>query len=651
MSFPSWPELAEELRGVERPARYLGSEPGANPGVWPDENGFILRIALAFPEVYEIAHSHLGHKILYHLFNGQRGFSAERAYAPWPDYEKRLGPNRPLRSLESRAPLSDFHVVGFSLQYELSYTNILNMLALGGLNPLAAERPEGAPLVVAGGPGAANPEPLADFFDLFFLGEAEDSWLGDFAVIKDWARAKAPKAELFARLAGRPGVYLPALYEPQYEKGRFIGVRPLGPAGPSVPPAKVASLSRAPFPLCQIVPWVKPVHDRVVVEIARGCARGCRFCQAGYLYRPVRERGAQEILDLTEKNLLATGYDEAAFLSLSAGDHSQIEPLVASFMNRWANSKVALSLPSLRVKSLSRELASQISRTRKTGFTIAPEAATARLRAVINKDLSEDDLFAACETAFSLGWRTIKLYFMSGLPTETDEDLWAMGDLAGRLKKLSKAQINLSVATFVPKAHTPFQWQKASSEEDCSRRLKALSNLAKKPGLAFRYGSAEASLIEAVLARGDRRLGRVVQAVWGLGARFEAWNENLKASYWKEALSRQGFAVPELLAAKDPHGPLPWGHLGPNVSQDFLLRELAKAGRAEVTLDCRQGGCQGCGACQAVPMSLAAAGPTGPALAVSPGQALAADPSQTLSPANPWAPSDLNLDQKSQSSA
>jgi radical SAM family uncharacterized protein/radical SAM-linked protein len=618
LKFRNWPELAEELLDIEHPARYLGAEHGAVPGNEPDERGFILTCALAFPEVYEIAHCHLGHKILYHLFNHQRGFSAERVYAPWVDYEERLKKaGRALRSLENKRPLNDFHVVGFSLQYELSYTNILNMLSLGGINPLRAQRDEDAPLIVAGGPGAANPEGLADFFDLFFLGEAEDTWLGDFTIIKDWAFRKEPKKELFDRLAGRPGIYIPSLFEPQYENDKFTGLECLKPGYSRVSRAAVRDLTGAPFPLCQISPWLKPVHNRVVVEIARGCSRGCRFCQAGYIYRPVREREQNKVLELTRENLTATGYDEAAFLSLSAGDHTQIESLVSSFMNTWSDSEVALSLPSLRVKSLSQNLAGEIARVRKTGFTIAPEAATARLRAVINKDLTEDDLLAACTAAFSYGWRTLKLYFLTGLPTETEEDLIALGQLAGKVKKLSRARINVSVATFVPKAHTPFQWQAASNFSDIDGRFKVFGPFFKKTGLDLKYSSPEASVLEGILARGDRRLGRVFYEVFLKGARFEAWNERLNFSLWQEALAYFGRQIPELLAERDPAAPLPWDHLGPFVSREFLQRELNKAQRAETTPDCRTGGCQNCGACDGVSPSLAEPGHVQPDRGIS----------------------------------
>ncbi|MDR1608295.1 MAG: TIGR03936 family radical SAM-associated protein, partial [Deltaproteobacteria bacterium] len=434
-------------------------------------------------------------------------------------------------------------------------------------------------------------------------------WLGDYNIIKDWAHAKAPKAELFALLAGRPGVYIPALFEPYYEKGQYAGSWARQKGYETVPKATVVKLAGAPFPDCQIVPWVRPVHDRVVVEIARGCARGCRFCQAGYLYRPVRERNQEEILSLAEKNLKATGYDEAAFLSLSAGDHTQIEPLCAGFMERFAPEGVALSLPSLRVKSLSAGLAKQIAKTRKTGFTIAPEAASQRLREVINKDLTDEDLFAACQTAFSLGWRTLKLYFMTGLPTETPEDLAALSVLAQKVKKMGRAQINLSAATFIPKPHTPFQWQKASSLEEIEKRQKILA-ATKKPGLDIRYSSAEAAIIEAILARGDRRLGGVIETVWRKGARFEAWNENLKPDLWFTALASHGFELADLLAEKDPDGPLPWERIGPFASRDFLLQELGRAEKGLTTPDCRSGGCQGCGACSVAKMDLAATPPT-----------------------------------------
>ncbi|MDR2388090.1 MAG: TIGR03960 family B12-binding radical SAM protein, partial [Deltaproteobacteria bacterium] len=461
--------------GLEKPARYLGLEPGAKANERADERGRIFRVALAFPDLYEIAHSHVGHKILYHMFNSQAGFSAERVYAPWLDLEEKLRrTGKKLFALESSKPVGEFDMIGFSLQYEMGYTNILNMIDLAGLPLLAQDRTEEMPLVVGGGPGTSNPEPLADFFDFFFLGDAEASLMEDLEIIKTWRYERAPKRELFDRLAGRAGLYIPSLFEAYYENNRLVRMEAKKSGHHRVIRAVAGHLRGAPFPDCQISPLVKPVHDRVVVEIGRGCSRGCRFCQAGFLYRPVRERTASEVLELIQKNLDFTGQDEAAFLSLSAGDHSQIETMVKGFMDHHAQSSVALSLPSLRVKSLSDNLARQIKRVRKTGFTMAPEAGTARLRAVINKDLTEEDIFQAAEIAFGLGWKTLKLYFMVGLPTETEEDLRAIVSLSQKVKRWAKAKVNLGLAHFTPKAHTPFQWMPGSDIETIRGRLRVV---------------------------------------------------------------------------------------------------------------------------------------------------------------------------------
>jgi radical SAM family uncharacterized protein/radical SAM-linked protein len=577
----------------------LGLELGAKANLSPDASGGLFRVALAFPDLYEIAHSHLGHKILYHMINGRRGFSAERVYAPWLDLEEKLrASGRPLVSLESARPVGDFDLIGFSLQYEMGYTNILNMLDLAGLNPLAAERGQDAPLVAGGGPGASNPEPLADFFDIFFLGDAEASFMEDLEIIKNWRKEKAPKGELFDRLAGRPGVYAPSLFRPVYERGRLVAIEPKKPGHGQVVRAVAPSLKGAPFPDCQISPLVKPVHDRVVVEIGRGCSRGCRFCQAGFLYRPVRERTAGEVLELIQKNLDFTGQDEAAFLSLSAGDHSQIEAMVEGFMDRHARSSVSLSLPSLRVKSLSKGLARQIKRVRKTGFTLAPEAGTERLRAVINKDLTEEDIFQAAKIAFDLGWNTLKLYFMAGLPTETDDDLRAIVNLSKQIKRLSKARINVGLAHFTPKAHTPFQWEPGSDVGTIKARLNLVREASRQPGLTVRFNDPGVSFVEGLLSRGDRRLGRLLLEVFRRGARFEAWNDHFKLDHWLGAMEDLGFDQGEFLRARDPDETLPWDHLDCGPDRDYLLAELAKAKAGQTTGDCRQIGCQGCGACQ-----------------------------------------------------
>ncbi|MDR1044492.1 MAG: TIGR03960 family B12-binding radical SAM protein [Candidatus Adiutrix sp.] len=612
--YENWPELSL----VERPGRYLGGEREAVPNQKPDARGRLFRLALAFPDVYEIAHGHLGHKILYQMINSRPGLSAERVYAPWPDWEavlRRRGAR--LASLESRRPLADFDLLGFSLQYELGYSQILAMLELGGLPLKAAERGPEAPLVAGGGPCAYNPEPLADFFDFFFLGDAEASFLEDLEIIKDWRAAGPPKAELFARLAGRPGLYIPSLFEPHYgPDGRFQAIEARRPGYDGVSRAVAPHLAGAPFPLCQITPLIKPVHDRVVVEIGRGCSRGCRFCQAGYVYRPVRERPSGEVLNLARANLTAGGQDEASFLSLSAGDHSQILPLVSGFMDEYAGRGVALSLPSLRVRSLGGELARQIRRARKTGFTLAPEAGSQRLRDIINKDLSDDDLMAAAEAAFSLGWRTLKLYFMVGLPGETDEDLAGIAGLTRRLGKLGgRVKLNLGVAHFTPKAHTPFQWHPASRPEEISRRLFRVRELVKAPGLTPKWNAPGASWVESALARGDRRLGPVLELVHLAGARFEAWGDRFDPRLWSEALEARGLNGEILLEPFRPGDAKPYGHLFAGVGEDFLLRELEKSRLGLLSRDCRVDGCHDCGACRdGAGLDLAAAG--GPTEAV-----------------------------------
>ncbi|MDR2199179.1 MAG: TIGR03960 family B12-binding radical SAM protein [Deltaproteobacteria bacterium] len=602
---PRLPYPPDILGSLERPGRYLGTELNSGANQIPDSQGRLLRIALAFPDVYEIAHSHLGHKILYGLFNSTPGFSAERVYAPWFDLERRLRQSgTPLKSLESGAPVRDFGVVGFTLQYELGYTNILNMLELSGLPLRARDRDSSHPLIVGGGPGAANPEPLAPFFDVFFLGDAEAGLLADYAVISDSLSRKEDRPTLFQRLSVREGIYVPSLYTPRYgESLKAKGYPPFaGTEGPpGAPPpraAKVLKLSGAYFPRAQILPLVKPVHDRVAVEIARGCSRGCRFCQAGYLYRPVRERGAEEILRLMEENLSATGQDEAAFLALSAGDHSSCEPLVQGFMDRFQGKRVSLSLPSLRVKSLSRSLAWNIKRVRKTGFTIAPEAGTERLRAVINKDLTEDDIFNAVRTAADLGWKTLKLYFMCGLPTETDEDLEAAAELSRALSRMAKVKISVGLSHFSPKARTPFQWREGSTIREIERRLSYVKDRAAERRILIRRPDAGGSFAEALVSRGDRRMADVLELVFRKGARFEAWNDRFRVNLWEEALDELKIPLEPLLKSFSPDSPLPWDHVSYGVEKSFLLRELELALRGERSPDCRLAGCRGCGVCR-----------------------------------------------------
>jgi radical SAM family uncharacterized protein/radical SAM-linked protein len=586
----------DELEQVERPSRYLGGEVGA---VIKDEADLRLKICLAFPDVYEIGMSHLGLKILYGMINQRPDFWAERVMAVWPDREQQLRQTgRGLRSLESGRFLADFDVIGFSLQYELTYTNILTMLELGGIPLAARDRGPEHPLIIGGGPNAYNPEPLADFFDFFYLGDAEAGLMDILDETARWKAEGAGKEDLLAHLAGRPGLYVPSFFEPVYDdQGRLREIAPKRPGYSQVERVVIPDLNRAYFPGCPIVPFIKTVHDRVAVEIARGCTRGCRFCQAGYIYRPVRERSPERILALHDQGLAATGQDEASFLSLSAGDYTLLNPLMKAFMDAHGDRHVALSLPSLRVKSLNTEMMQQIKRVRKTGFTLAPEAGTQRLRDVINKDLTEDDLFWAGREVFRLGWRVLKLYFMVGLPTETENDVLAIADLARRLKGGTRGQINVSFAVFVPKVDTPFQWEPMLNLAEMRSRMGLLLDQLRKPGLKPKWNEVEASLLEGLLARGDRRLGPVIRRVQAKGARFDAWTEQLRLDYWLEALAEAGINPDQYLRARAFEEVLPWSHLRTGVRPEYLWQEREKAYLGITSPDCREGACGNCGAC------------------------------------------------------
>jgi radical SAM family uncharacterized protein/radical SAM-linked protein len=583
------------LTQVQKPGRYVGGEIGS---VTKDDRDVRLRVALAFPDVYEIAMSHVGLRILYGLINQRARWWAERVMAPWPDmsdYLRRQG--RPLGALESGRPLSEFDLIGFSLQTELNWINLLNMLDLGGVPIRAADRDRG-PLVVAGGPNAVNPEPLADFVDFFFLGDAEAGFMEVLEEVERWKEQGGHKRELFETLAGRPGVYVPSFFRPEYDgAGRVAGVVPLRPGYDRVARATIPDLDAAYFPDRPVVPFVTAVHDRISIEIARGCTRGCRFCQAGGIYRPVRERRPETILELIDRNLKATGQDEVSLLSLSAGDYSCLNPLMSAFMDRYSAEYVALALPSLRVKSLTPDVMTQIKRVRKTGFTLAPEAGTQRLRDAINKDLTEDDLLTAARSAFDMGWRLIKLYFMIGLPTETDEDVLAIADLAARLRSGTKARINVSFAAFVPKPHTPFQWEPMIGLDESRRRAELLRGAIRNPALRPKWNPPASSMIEGVLSRGDRRLGPVLAAVHRGGGGFEAWTEHFHQDLWLNAISARGLSVEEYLRGRSLDETLPWAHLEAGPSEAYLKKELARAKKGQTTPDCRSGDCGGCGVC------------------------------------------------------
>jgi len=592
----------DDLLKIEKPARYMGGEMGSVRKEQAE-----LHFVLAFPDVYEVGMSHLGLQILYGILNSLPWLAAERVYSPWPDREEQLRRDgASLTTLESGTPLRQADIIGFTLQYELSYTNILNMLELAGIPLLAAERDASWPLVIAGGPCAGNPEPLADFFDAFLLGDGEEASLEIAEAVRRWKQSGGVvKSDLLATLSAIEGVYVPSFFAIQYDdRGLITTIDPLKPGYAKVRRRILADLETAPYPTTPVIPFLKTVHDRVSLEIARGCTRGCRFCQAGYIYRPVRERSPERVLELVEATLRNTGYDEISLLSLSTGDYGCIAPLLKELMVRYAEQRIAVSFPSLRVGSLTQELVDEVKKVRKTGFTLAPEAGSERLRMVINKGITEADLLQNAAEIYRAGWRLIKLYFMIGLPTETMDDVLGIADLAKKVKLQGKlsghgGEVNVAVSSFVPKPHTPFQWEPQISYEDILTKQEFLRTELKKRKLNFKWQDAPLSVMEGVFARGDRRLGRVLLEARRLGCRFDGWGEHFSFHRWQEAFRACGIDPRFYLRRRDPTEILPWDHLECGVTKDFLLRELDKANAddAAYTPDCRAGTCTGCGVC------------------------------------------------------
>lgn len=587
---------------VEKPSRYLGSEINT---VKKDLNGVRLRFALAFPDLYEIGTSHFGLQILYHILNEDPDIAAERVFAPGADMESRLrSTGRPLFSLESRAPISRFDIIGFSLLYELNYTNILTILDLGQIPFLAAERDHSHPFVIAGGPCACNPEPIAELFDAMVVGDGEMVIKQMAAKWLDWQNAgQANKESLLQSWSQIEGVYIPSFFKACVDERGFQTLEPRFSNYPQVKRAIVHDLNRMPFPDKPIVPYGKPVHDRLRLEVSRGCTRGCRFCQAGMIYRPVRERSPEHLMSLAACSLAATGYEDISLLSLSTGDYGCIAPLMERLMVCFASDNVAVSLPSLRAGTLTPELMRLIKMVRKTGFTIAPEAGSQRLRDVINKNISETEIIDTVQDAFRLGWQVIKLYFMIGLPTETDDDLGALVDLVKKLVKIKgpnkqRGKINVSVATFIPKAHTPFQWARQVSLAESRSKINWLRDQLKIPGIQFKWQDPQVSRLEGLWARGDRRLSRLLISAHKKGCRFDGWSDTFRYDLWLAALEEENID-PDFFSARmrDVCEPLPWDHIDNRVSKSFLKQEWENALENKLTGDCRQGLCQQCGTC------------------------------------------------------
>jgi len=590
------------LPKVSKPARYAGQEWNQ---VRKDWSKAAVRVALAYPDVYEVGMSNLGMAILYDLLNQQPDWLAERVYAPWLDMEQAMRQNKiPLFSLESRRPLREFDVIGFSLQYELNYSNVLNMLDLAGIPLLARDRTESWPLIIAGGTCAYNAEPLADFFDLFVVGEGEEVLPELMHLCQEsWGREK--KEAFLVRAASIAGIYVPSLYQVEYHPdGAVSTIAPLKAGVPAQVRKRIVS-QLPPPPVQPVVPFVNVVHDRAMVEIMRGCTHGCRFCQAGMIYRPVRERPLAEVLYAVDQLLANTGHEEISLVSLSSSDYTCIGPLVRELSERYAEQRVSISLPSLRTDAFSVELAQIIQRTRKTGLTFAPEAGSERLRRVINKGITADDLLRTAEAAYASGWLRIKLYFMMGLPTETVEDVLAIAELVQAVRGIGRhwcgkrAEVSVSVNTFVPKPHTPFQWLPLGDGSEIAARQAVLRREMPGRGIRLSWSDRATTWLEAVLSRGDRRLGRVVWYAWRSGARFDAWAEAFQPRLWEQAFAEAGLDPVFYSGRQRPFSEvLPWSSIDVGVSPTFLWEEYERSLRGEPSLNCADG-CMDCGIRQA----------------------------------------------------